>query len=121
MTRPKDEQQFSPRPRAPKGYRPANLGPAHIEHVLSITMTLAAEVVALREKLDSVIRLNTEKPSFTAADVEAYEASPAAAAERAAWRQAYLSRLLRILYEEIPEENAPIRDQYSAFVEEIAN
>lgn len=121
MTKTDSEQAFAPRPRAPKGYRPADLGPAHIEHVLSIAMTTAAEVSVLHDKLDTLMRIAVEKPTFSLQDIENYEPSPAVAAERTAWRKDYLARLLRSLHEEIPEESASSHDGYAAFVEEISN
>jgi hypothetical protein len=110
-----------PRPRVPKGYRPNNLGDAHVERVLSIAMAAATEVAVLHEKLDTVARLAGTGRPFTMAEVESYEPSAEVKAERAKWRKAYLDRLLRIMWEEVPDGPGDRRGgSYGAFVREIS-
>jgi hypothetical protein len=50
----------------------------------------------LRERLDTVERLLDTKGSVTRAAIEAYQPDAAAEQERAAWRDAYLKRVLRM-------------------------
>lgn len=109
------------RPRIPKGYRPNNLGDPHVERVLSITMAVATELSVLHEKVDTMARLSAEKGTFSLADIEAYEPPPEVRAEREKWRKDYLKRLLRIMWEDIPDAPGESRGTaYGSFVREVA-
>ncbi len=117
MTEPSSE--LRPRPRAPKGLRPYELGDPHTERVLYITMAVATELSVLHDKVDTIARLAADKGSFSLDDLENYVPSPEVAREREEWRKDYIRRLLRIMHEAIPDE-AEARRKYTAFVEEIA-
>jgi hypothetical protein len=109
------------RPRFPRGHRPNNLGDAHVERVLSIAMAVATEVSALHDRLDTVARLAGKGEPFTMEAVDKFEPSVEVSAEREKWRHAYLERLLRIMWEEIPVRESDERKMaYESFVEEIA-
>lgn len=112
------KSSFAPRPRTANGARPYDLGEPNAERVLAITMALAAEVAALHERLDAALRLGAERGGPSLADIEAYEPSAEVAAERDAWRKAYVRRILRILQEDLPD--AAAAESYAAFVKEIS-
>lgn len=106
------------RPLTPKGQRPYPTGEPHVERVLSIAMAVATDVAALHERVDTIARLAGAANLFTAADLDAYDPPPEVAAEREAWRKAYLSRILRIMHEATPRDNDPVK--YQEFVSEIS-
>lgn len=109
------------RPRIPKGYRPNNLGDPHVERVLSITMAVATEVAVLHDKIDTMARLSATHGKFSVADIEDYEPPADVKAEREKWRKDYLKRLLRILWEDIPNAPGEARGAaYGGFVREVA-
>jgi hypothetical protein len=109
------------RPRTPKGHRPNNLGDAHAERVLSIAMALAAEVSALYQRVDIMTRIAEKKGMFGRAEIEAYAPSAAEQKEWDEWRKAYLQRLLRILWDDVPEKPADAeKSPYAEFVKDLA-
>jgi hypothetical protein len=84
-------------------------------------MAVATEVVVLRERLDTVLRLaGSRTGNFTIDDVEAFDVTPEIATERDSWRQAYLSRILRILHEAVPEGGDDGAD-YKAVISEVSS
>jgi hypothetical protein len=64
--------------------------------MMTFLLELTTEVGVLRERLDTVERLLDTKGSVTRAAIEAYQPDAAAEQERAAWRDAYLKRVLRM-------------------------
>ncbi|MBL8629374.1 MAG: hypothetical protein JNM81_07085 [Rhodospirillaceae bacterium] len=108
------------RPRIPKGYRPNNLGDPHVERVLSITMAVATEVSVLHDKIDTMARLSESQSKFSIADIEAYEPTAEVKAEREKWRKDYLQRLLRIMWEDIPDAPEARGTSYSGVVREVS-
>lgn len=80
-----------------KGKRPWFLKDQDTERLMTIVMNLAQEVAVLRERLDTVERVLESKGKLSRDDIEAFTPSKAEAAERGAWTQEYLARLLRVL------------------------
>jgi len=62
-------------------------------------LALAAEVSALRERLDTHERLAEEKQPPTTASVEAYAPTEAVEAARASARRSLIDRMTRVLLE----------------------
>jgi len=82
--------------RVHKGRRPSFFDDPAIDQVMTFVLELATELAVVRERLDTVERLLDQKTSVSRADIEAYRADPQVAEERAAWREAYLNRVLRM-------------------------
>jgi len=92
------EPEFPARPRKAQGPdRPVYFDQGDIDRVMAVVLALASEVSALRERLDTHERLAPD----LLAKVEAYEPDAAALAARAAWREAYISRLFRVITEDV--------------------
>ncbi|MEZ5500482.1 MAG: hypothetical protein R3E77_13785 [Steroidobacteraceae bacterium] len=83
-------------PRLSKGKRPAFFADPDLDQIMTFVLELTTEVGALRERLDTVERLLDAKGTVTRADIESYEAPAAVESERAAWRDAYIKRVLRM-------------------------
>ncbi|HRX89623.1 MAG TPA: hypothetical protein P5528_09275 [Steroidobacteraceae bacterium] len=83
-------------PRTTKGKRPSFFEDPSLDQMMTFLLELAAEVSVLRARQDTVERLLDEQGSVTRAAIEAYDPTPAVQAERAAWNDAYLKRVLRI-------------------------
>ena len=83
-------------PRVHKGRRPSFFEDPAIDQVMTFVLELATELAVVRERLDTVERLLDAKTAITRQDIEDYRADPEVAEERAAWREAYLKRVLRI-------------------------
>jgi hypothetical protein len=115
-----DSDELRPRPRTPKGLRPYAMNEPHAERVLYVAMAVATELSVLHDKVDTITRLAEAKGLLTPQEIEDYTPPPEVAAEREAWRKAYIRRLLRIMEEMIPAEEEKARAEYTAFVEEIA-
>lgn len=80
-----------------KGKRPWFLKDNDTERLMTVVMTLAQEVAVLRERLDTVERLLERGEGVSRSSIEAYVPTKDEAAERGAWMQEFLARLLRVL------------------------
>lgn len=83
-----------------RGKRPWFLEDQDSERVLNIVMALAQEVSVMRQRLDTVERLLETRGVITRADIEAFAPSKDEAAERGAWNQEFIARILRIVQQE---------------------
>jgi hypothetical protein len=83
-----------------KGKRPWFLKDPDIERVMNITLALMQEVAVMRERLDTIERLIERDGTVTRASIEAFTPTKAEAAERGAWTQEYIARVLRILQQD---------------------
>jgi hypothetical protein len=72
-----------------------------VDRVLGITMAVAQEVAAVGEKLDSLERLLVEAGVLKPGALAAYVAPPDVARERIDVQEAFVSRLLRVVEQEI--------------------
>lgn len=84
----------------PKGKRPYFLDARDSERLLTIVMALAQEVSVLRERMDTIERLLEKKKTISRKDIETFAPTKAEAAERGAWTQEFLARILRTLQQE---------------------
>lgn len=82
--------------------RPKYLGAADADKAVMMILALAAEVSALRDRLDTHERLSDHGASPTTAAVESYAPDDAAEAARAAARRSLIDRLTRALLEPEP-------------------
>lgn len=89
--------------RIAKGRKPQYFSDPAIDKLLSITMTLAAELSVTRDRLDTVERLLAKRRVLGPEDVDRYEPDAAAEAQRETRRQAYLDRVLRAVQGELEE------------------
>ncbi|MGF7149945.1 hypothetical protein FHS96_003602 [Sphingomonas zeicaulis] len=83
-------------PRSSKGRRPNFFEDPAIDQVMTFFLELMTEVAVMRERLDTVERLLETRSSITRADIEAYRADETVEAERLAWRNAYVQRVMRM-------------------------
>ena len=84
-----------------KGKRPKFFDDPDTERLLGIFMALTMEVAVLRERLDTVERVLESKGAISRQDIEGYDPDPAAADQRARTQQLFLTRVLRIVDQEI--------------------
>jgi hypothetical protein len=82
--------------------RPQYLTAADADKAVMMILALAAEVSALRDRLDTHERLAQHGGSATTAAVEAYAPDDAAEAARAVARRSLIDRLTRVLLEPDP-------------------
>lgn len=83
-------------PRHTRGKRPHFFDDPALDQMMTFILELTTEVAVLRERLDTVERLLEAHGSVTRAAIEAYRPSAAVEAERAAWRESYTQRVLRL-------------------------
>jgi hypothetical protein len=83
----------------PAGKRPYFLHP-ETERVLAITMAVVQELAVARTRIDTLERLLERQGLISRADIEGFAPSTQEAAERGAWVQEYLVRVLRIVQQE---------------------
>lgn len=89
--------------RVAKGRKPQYFADPAVDKLLSITMTLAAELSVMRDRLDTVERLLAKRRVLARDEIERYTPDAAAEAEREARRQRYLDRVLRAVQGELEE------------------
>ncbi len=83
-------------PRVSKGKRSRFFDDPAIDQVMTCMLELMAEVSALRERQDTVERLLEEQGAVTRADIEAYTPSAEVEAERSAWNNGFIRRVMRL-------------------------
>ena len=105
--------------RRAKGARPYFFDDPTSDKLLSIVMALAGEVSVLRDRLDTLERLGEERGGVSQADLEAYRPDASVRAERDAWREDFLNRILRIVHVELEATGDDIPERYQAAVEEV--
>jgi hypothetical protein len=82
-------------PRVSKGKRPRFFDDPAIDQLMTFFLEMMAEFSTLRTRVDTIERLLEEKGSISREDIENFQPSPALEAERAAWAQAYIRRVMR--------------------------
>ena len=87
--------------RKAKGERPYFFDDPNVDRVVSMVMGLAGEVAVLHDRLDTLERLLEAQGSVKRAAIDSYKPSATVAAERAVWREGYLSEVLRIVEIEV--------------------
>jgi hypothetical protein len=92
----------------PAGKRPYFLDP-EAERIFAITMVVAQELAVARARVDTLERLLEAKGVVAREEIETFAPSTEAHAERAAWSQEYINRILRIVQQEA--QAAEIRDE----------
>jgi hypothetical protein len=100
----------------PKGRRPYFFKDPDVERLMAMLMVTVQELAVMRERLDTVERLLEAKGALSRADINDYAPGPEAATERAEWSRAYISRVLRIVQQELealdkPQENYDVADK----------
>jgi glucuronate isomerase len=96
------EEAKSKRPRKATGPdRQVYFDGADVDRVMAILLALTSEVAAIRDRLDTHERIANLGHVATQAEVEAYRPDAAAAADRDAWRDAYIRRLFRVITEDV--------------------
>jgi hypothetical protein len=83
----------------PAGKRPYFMHP-EVERVLAITMAAVQELAVARTRIDTLERLLQRHGLIDRAEIEEFVPSKQEAAERGAWVQEYLVRVLRIVQQE---------------------
>jgi hypothetical protein len=92
-----------------KGRRPRYFDDPTTERTLSIVLALAAEVSALRERLDTVERLLEDKGTISRADIETYAPDRHAGEERGVATKAFVARVMRVVQQEVEAMQASDR------------
>ena len=101
-----------------KGKRPYFFDDPAVERVLSITMAVVAELAVARERIDTIERLLEKRELLSREEIEAFVPDKETAAERGRWHQEYLSRVLRIVQQELEALQGTPNEQSSEDVAE---
>jgi hypothetical protein len=83
-------------PRVTKGKRPYFFDDQNIDQLMTFFLELMTEVSVVRDRLDTVERLLDSQTSITRDDIENYRPDEKVEAERLAWRDGYVKRVLRM-------------------------
>lgn len=86
-----------------RGERPVYFDDAAIDKVLSITLALAGETAVMHDRLDTIERLLEAGQPVSRAAIDAYIPDQTVRDERDAWREMFLSNVLRIIHQEREE------------------
>lgn len=105
-----------------KGKRPYFFDDPAVERVLSITMAVATELAVTRERLDTVERLLEDGVAVTKANIDAYRPDDDASKERQQWHADYISRILRIVHQELEAiENESLNEDSEKLADDYAS
>ena len=83
-------------PRMAKGKRSYFYKDPEIDRMMTFLLEMMAEFSSMRERLDTVERLLESKSGITREDIEAYQPDAEVEAERSAWNQAFIRRVMRL-------------------------
>jgi len=72
-----------------------------VDRVLGITMAVAQEVGCVLERLDTMERLLVQSGTLQPGALQAYVPDPAVAQQRLSMQEAFVTRLLRVVEQEI--------------------
>lgn len=72
-----------------------------LDRVLGITMAVAQEVGTVLERLDTLERLLVQSGALQAGAVQAFVPDPAVARQRLSMQEAFVTRLLRVVEQEL--------------------
>ena len=97
--------------RKARGERPYFFDDPSVDKVVAMVMGLAGETAVMRDRLDTIERLLEQKGLLKQREIESYRPDAQVQAERSAWREQYLSEILRII--EIELEGAARGDTAS--------
>lgn len=84
-----------------RGKRPVFLQDPAVERVLSITMSIAAELSVTRERVDTLERVLVQRGLLKPDDVDSFLPDATAQATRHANGREYIARILRILEQDV--------------------
>ena len=84
-----------------------------VDRVLGVVMELAGEVYVLRDRLRTIEQLLDQQGCVTRADLETFEPSEAARAERLAERDAFIARILAPMTYEADSPNPAFEPETS--------
>ena len=87
--------------RKARGERPYFFADPNVDKVVAMIMGLAGEVAVMRDRLDTLERLLERTGALQRAEIEHYRPDAQVTAERAAWREAFLAEVLRIVEIEV--------------------
>ena len=82
-------------PRFSKGARSRFFDDPAVDQIMTFLLELMAETNALRERSDTIERLLDEKGTISRDEIEAYRPDAEGEAERSAWSQAFIKRVMR--------------------------
>ena len=108
--------------RRAKGARPYFFDDPAVDKLLAIVMALAGEVSVLRDRLDTLTQIAAKKDLLKPEELDAFVPDASLRAERDAWRDDFLNRILRIVrveLEEVDEANTP--EAYRRAIERAAD
>ncbi len=83
------------------GPRPAFFNDPDVDRVLAITMAVSAEVAVMAERLDTLERVLEEKQLLGRDELAEYRPDEDVVAERMRWHEAFVSRVLRVVEQEL--------------------
>ena len=107
--------------RKAKGERPYFFDDPNVDKVVSMVMGLAGEVAVARDRLDTIERLLERKGLLTRNDIETYKPTSDVTAERSAWRETYLSEILRIVEIELEAAACGDSEPYDQAIKAVEN
>ncbi len=100
-----------------KGKRPYFHNDPAVERVLNITMAVAGELAVMRERMDTIERLLEKKGLVSQEEIDNYiPETKEEETQRQTWHSEYISRVLRIVQQEMEELENPDKT-----IAEIAN
>lgn len=103
--------------RKAKGERPYFFDDPNVDKVVAMVMGLAGEVAVMRDRLDTLERLLERSGALQRADIEQYRPDAQVVEERAAWREAFLGEVLRIIEIEVEALASGDQARYDTAIE----
>jgi hypothetical protein len=100
------DNERKPLRRTIRGGRPFFFSDPAIDKVLNMTITLASEVWALRERLGALEAVQVRQGSLSPTEIDDYEFTPEQEERMAADRREFIENLFRVLQEQVDAASA---------------
>ncbi len=104
-----------------KGKRPDFYSAPGVDYLMHMVTVLAQEHSAMRDRLDTLESVATEKGAFSPDDIEAYTPTQADLERREARRQKFLDNLFSVIAQEAAEvRNADTKQRFEQVITDLA-
>jgi hypothetical protein len=116
---PQDLDPVQQANRRAKGKRPQFFDDPAVERVLAITMAVVTELAVARERIDTLERVLHAKGLLAPDELERYVPDAAAQTARDAMGREYISRVLRILEQDVQAMNEGSEPSLEHWMDEL--
>jgi hypothetical protein len=104
-----------------RGPRPRYFSDAQLDRFHLMLVALVQEVAVLRDRVDAFERLAEENGAVSREALDNYLADEVAHGERREWREAYIERVMRVVFEEAEQLRDARGERFTTIEDVVAS